>query len=101
MRKKDKFIAIKKANLVLEEFFLNEKPIGFKVTGDNRDIETGSVRDTLGYKNTTNTEVDWKKMGFDSEEEYKKFLDTKMKDLINKIIGDPELLAVFKRLNDK
>jgi hypothetical protein len=40
-------------------------------------------------------------MGFDSEEEYKKFLDTKMKDLINKIIGDPELLAVFKRLNDK
>jgi len=40
-------------------------------------------------------------MGFKSDEDYKKFLDTKMKDLIDKIKNTPELLAVFKRLHDK
>jgi len=45
--------------------------------------------------------IDWKAMGFDSEEEYNKFLEMKMKDLLDKIKGDPKLLAVFKRLNDK
>jgi len=43
----------------------------------------------------------WKKSGFKSEEEYKKFLDTKMKDMMSKITSDPKLLNVFKRLKDK
>jgi len=46
-------------------------------------------------------EMDWKKMGFKSNEEYQKFLDTKMKDLLDKIENTPELLNVFKRLHDK
>ena len=46
-------------------------------------------------------EMDWKKMGFKSEKEYKVFLDQKMKDLLDKIKNDPKLLNVFKRLNDK
>ena len=46
-------------------------------------------------------EMDWKKMGFKSEVEYKAFLDQKMKDLLDKIKNDPKLLNVFKRLNDK
>ena len=45
--------------------------------------------------------MDWKKMGFKSEEEYKKFLDDKMKTLLDKIISNPKLLNVFKRLYDK
>ena len=45
--------------------------------------------------------MDWKKMGFKSNEDYLKFLDTKMKDLIDKIKTTPELLNVFKRLHDK
>lgn len=46
-------------------------------------------------------EMDWKKMGFKSKEEYEKFLDTKMKGLLNKIKDNPKLLNVFKRLKDK
>ena len=46
-------------------------------------------------------EMDWKKMGFESNEDYQKFLDTKMKDLIDKIKNTPELLNVFKRLHNK
>jgi hypothetical protein len=45
--------------------------------------------------------MDWKKMGFKSEAEYKKFLDDKMKTLLDKIVSDPILLNVFKRLRDK
>lgn len=45
--------------------------------------------------------MDWKKMGFKSEEDYHKFLDTKMKELMDKIKNDPKLLNVFKRLKDK
>jgi hypothetical protein len=45
--------------------------------------------------------MDWKAMGFDSEEEYHKFLEMKMKELLDKIKGDKKLLDVFKRLNDK
>ena len=45
--------------------------------------------------------MDWKKMGFKTEEEYKKFLDDKMKSLLNKIKSDPKLLTVYKRLKDK
>ncbi len=46
-------------------------------------------------------ETDWKKMGFESNDDYQKFLDTKMKDLLDKIKNTPELLNVFKRLHDK
>ena len=46
-------------------------------------------------------ENDWKKMGFKSKEDYDKFLDTKMKDLLHKIKNNPKLLAVFKRLHDR
>ena len=42
--------------------------------------------------------MDWKKMGFKS---YDEFLETKMKDLMDKIKSDPKLLDVFKRLKDK
>jgi len=45
--------------------------------------------------------MDWKKMGFNSEEEYMKFLDDKLKSLMNRIVNDPELLAVFIRLKDR
>ena len=45
--------------------------------------------------------MDWKKMGFKSKEDYDEFLETKMKDLMNKIKNNPELLDVFKRLKDK
>jgi hypothetical protein len=46
-------------------------------------------------------EMDWKKMGFKSKEDYDKFLDTKMKDLLDKIKNNPKLLDVFKRLYDR
>jgi hypothetical protein len=45
--------------------------------------------------------MNWKKMGFKSEAEYKKFLDDKMKTLLDKIKSDPKLLNVFKRLFDR
>ena len=45
--------------------------------------------------------MDWKKMGFNSEEEYKIFLDKKLNDFIGKIKSDKELLNVFKRMKDK
>ena len=48
-----------------------------------------------------NKKMDWKKMGWKSEEEYLKFLDDKMKSLMNKITSDPKLLNIFKRLNDR
>ena len=45
--------------------------------------------------------MDWKKMGFTSEAEYIKFLDDKKKALMDKIVSDPKLLGVFKRLRDR
>jgi hypothetical protein len=45
--------------------------------------------------------MDWKKMGFDTEKDYKEFLDKKLNDLMQKIKTDPKLLNVFKRLKDK
>ena len=45
--------------------------------------------------------MDWQKMGFKSKEEYEKFLDTKLKDMLDKIKGNPKLLDVFKRLQNK
>jgi hypothetical protein len=45
--------------------------------------------------------MDWKKMGFKTEEEYKKFLKEKWENLLQKIKNDPKLLNVFKRLNHK
>lgn len=45
--------------------------------------------------------MDWMKMGFNSEEEYKKFLDDKMKSLLDKIKNNPKLLDVFKRLYNR
>lgn len=98
MRKQDKYKVILEANKRLEE-----KAIGFKTAGDNRDKNTSSGRGELGFKSTKETkkEMDWEKMGFKSNEDYQKFLDTKMKDLMDKIKNTPELLAVFKRLHDK
>lgn len=103
MRKQDKLRIIQEANKRLEE-----KAIGFKTSGDNRDKDTGSERTKLGFKGSKSddnksdkSQMDWEKMGFKSDEDYKKFLDTKMKDLLDKIKKTPELLAVFKRLHDK
>ena len=45
-------------------------------------------------------EMDWKKMGFKSEEEYKKFLEDKWIQLKKKL-DEPEIKAVFKRLFDR
>jgi hypothetical protein len=45
--------------------------------------------------------MDWKKMVFESNDDYQKFLDTKMKDLLDIIKNTPDLLNVFKRLHDK
>jgi hypothetical protein len=103
MRRQDKLKMIQESNQRLEDKFLNEKAIGFKIAGDNRDKDTGSERSKLGFKPSKDTKekMDWEKMGFKNDEDYKKFLDTKMKSLLDKIKNDPELLAVFKRLHDK
>ena len=45
--------------------------------------------------------LDWKKMGFETEKEYKDFLKMKMDSLLSKIENTPELLNVLKRLKDK
>jgi hypothetical protein len=45
--------------------------------------------------------MDWLKTGFKSEKEYNNFLITKMNQLMSKIKNNPELLNVFKRLNNK
>lgn len=44
------------------------------------------------------TAMDFKKMGFKTEAEYKKFLDEKMKSLNEKIMKN---IDVFKRLADR
>ena len=41
------------------------------------------------------------KTKFKNDEEYLKFLDDKMNEMMNKIKNTPELLDVFKRLNNK
>jgi len=58
------------------------------------------TNNTISETNSSEPES-WKKSGFKSEEEYKKFLDSKMKDMMNRIKSDPKLLNVFKRLKDK
>jgi hypothetical protein len=45
--------------------------------------------------------MDWKKMGFQSEEQYTKFLDDKLKSMMDRIVSTPKLLNVFKRLKNK
>jgi hypothetical protein len=62
---------------------------------------TRIVKQVINEDKKNKKEMDWKKMGFESNEDYQKFLDTKMKDLINKIKNNPELLNVFKRLHNK
>jgi hypothetical protein len=47
------------------------------------------------------SKVDWKKMGFNSEEEYRKYMNDKMEALLDRIRSTPKLLDVFKRLKDK
>lgn len=47
------------------------------------------------------SQVNWKKMGFNSEEEYNKFLNDKMEALVDRIRSNSKLLDVFKRLKDK
>jgi len=62
---------------------------------------TRIVKRVIDENKKNKKEMDWKKMEFKSNEDYLKFLDTKMKDLIDKIKTTPELLNVFKRLHDK
>ncbi len=45
--------------------------------------------------------MNWKNMGFKTEEEYNIFMREKMEQLIKMITEDPELLDVFKRLKDR
>jgi hypothetical protein len=45
--------------------------------------------------------ADWKKMGFNTEEEYNRFLDKKLKEFVDRIVNDRLLVAVFKRLKDR
>ena len=45
--------------------------------------------------------MDWKKMGFKTEQEYNTFMKKKMEQLFKMITDDPKLLDVFKRLNDR
>jgi hypothetical protein len=47
------------------------------------------------------SKLKYDKTKFKSEEEYKKFLEDKMNKMMNKIKNTPELLDVFKRLNNK
>lgn len=48
-----------------------------------------------------NNKIDFKSMGFNTKEEYDKFLKSKMDSLMDKIKNNPKLLDVFKRLKDK
>jgi hypothetical protein len=43
----------------------------------------------------------WKVSGFKSEAEYDKYMRDKMDKFLNKIESSPELMDVFKRLNDR
>jgi len=43
----------------------------------------------------------WKVSGFKNEAEYDKYMRNKMEILLNKIKSSPELMDVFKRLNDR
>jgi hypothetical protein len=45
--------------------------------------------------------IDWKKMGFKSEEEYTKFLDKKLAGFFDRIETDKKIVSVFKRLKDR
>jgi hypothetical protein len=62
---------------------------------------TRIVRRVINEEKKNKKEMDWKKMGFESNDDYQKFLDTKMKDLLDIIKNTPDLLNVFKRLHDK
>jgi hypothetical protein len=48
-----------------------------------------------------NNKIDFKSMGFNTKEEYDKFLKSKMDSLMDKIVNNPKILDVFKRLKDK
>lgn len=87
---------------------LSNRLIVAKEEGDQKMIDTltkciADLKNELNSLKETNSSEPalWKKSGFKSEEEYNKFLDTKMKGMMDKIKSDPKLLSVFKRLNDK
>ena len=44
--------------------------------------------------------MDWKKMGFKTEQEYNNFLEEKFRELKLKL-AEPKIKAVFKRLVDR
>jgi hypothetical protein len=44
--------------------------------------------------------MDWKKMGFKTEQEYQAFLEKKYQSFKKKL-ADPKIAAVFKRLKDR
>ena len=44
--------------------------------------------------------IDWKKMGFGSEQDYHKFMEEKLRALKAKL-QEPEIKAVMKRLADR
>jgi len=45
--------------------------------------------------------MDWKRMGFNNEEEYTKFLDQKLKEFVKRLESNGKVLSVFKRLKDR
>ncbi len=45
--------------------------------------------------------MNYNKKLFKTEEEYKKFLDDKLKNFFNRIENNQELVSVFKRLKDR
>jgi hypothetical protein len=47
------------------------------------------------------SKLKYDKTKFKNDEEYLKFLDDKMKSMLNQIKNTPELLDVFKRLNNR
>ena len=48
-----------------------------------------------------NKKLNYDKTKFKNDAEYTKFLDDKMKSLMDRITSTPKLLNVFKRLKDK
>jgi hypothetical protein len=48
-----------------------------------------------------NQKLNYDKTKFKNDAEYTKFLDDKMKSLMDRITSNPKLLDVFKRLKDK
>jgi hypothetical protein len=91
MRRQDKLKVIQEANQRLEERYLNEKAIGFKTAGDNRDKDTKTERGKIGFKPSEDVEdkiislmIKLKSMSEKGESGEKEVAERKLKALARK-----------------